>query len=345
MNNIAERKKILIVRLDRIGDVLLSTPVIDAVRAAYPRAHIAFMVRPYAAAVVEGNPALDEVIVYDKAMGVAGTLRFVRFLRRKRFDLAIVLHPTSRAHLITFFAAIPERVGYDRKCGRLLSRRVPHTKQLGLRHEVDYALDLLRYAGIEPGDGRLHMPLKEESEERVRRLFASHEIAADDLVIAVNAGASCRSKRWDPARFAALADMLARKRRAKIVIVAGPDAHDKDCAFAMERAMSEPAVNLAGQTSVADVASVLKRARLLISNDSGPVHIASAVGTPVIAIFGRSDRGLSPSRWGPVNKGDIALHKDVGCVACFAHNCTSGFRCLEAITVDDALAAVDRILG
>ena len=104
-------------------------------------------------------------------------------------------------------------------------------------------------------------------------------------------------------------------------------------------------VNLSGKTSVADVASVLRRVKLFISNDSGPVHISCAVGTPVIAIFGRSDRGLSPSRWGPTGERDIVLHKDVGCDECLAHNCNKKFKCLEAVTVDEVLAAAAKILG
>jgi ADP-heptose:LPS heptosyltransferase len=108
--------------------------------------------------------------------------------------------------------------------------------------------------------------------------------------------------------------------------------------------MQGSCVNLAGRTSVADVAGILRRSKLFISNDSGPVHIACAVGTPVVAIFGRSDRGLSPERWGPTGKNDIILHEDVGCVECLAHNCKKGFMCLEAITVDDVLAAAEKIL-
>ena len=108
--------------------------------------------------------------------------------------------------------------------------------------------------------------------------------------------------------------------------------------------MKRPSMNLAGKTSVGDVASLLRRSRLFISCDSGPVHIASAVSTPVIAIFGRSDRGLSPERWGPRGLGDVILHKDVGCEECLAHNCKLGFKCLEAVTVSDVLEAAGRIL-
>ncbi|MBI4974600.1 MAG: glycosyltransferase family 9 protein, partial [Candidatus Omnitrophica bacterium] len=134
-------KKILIIRLDRIGDVLLSTPVIKAVREAKPASHIAFMVQPYCREVVEGNPYLNEVIIYDKEeaeKGILGNLTFILNLHRHRFDLAIILHPTNRTHIITFLAGIPERVGYDKKMGWLLTKRIPHAKQFGLKHEIDY---------------------------------------------------------------------------------------------------------------------------------------------------------------------------------------------------------------
>ena len=119
---------------------------------------------------------------------------------------------------------------------------------------------------------------------------------------------------------------------------------DKDFGDKVASSVKSNCVNLSGKTSVADVASVLRRAKLFISNDSGPVHIACAVGTPVVAIFGRSDRGLSPRRWGPTGERDIVLHKDVGCLECLAHDCDKNFKCLEAVTVDEVLAASDKIL-
>jgi len=336
-------RRILIARLDRIGDVVLSTPAIKAVREAYPASHIAFMVRPYARDIVAGNPFLDEVITYDKRMGLWGTLKFIRFLRRRRFDLALVLHPTSRTNLLAYLARIPKRIGFDKKMGFMLTRRIPHTKQFGLKHEIDYTLDLVRHIGIESPSRDLHVPISSKNEERVDKLFARYNVAKSDKVIAINPGASCHSKRWHPERFANVADGLARKHKAKIVLVAGGE--DRGITKRIASLMKGPCINLAGATTVADMASILRRARLFISNDSGPVHIACAVGTPVIAIFGRSDRGLSPTRWGPSNPGDVVLHKDVGCVVCLAHNCKLGFKCLEAITVDDVLAAANKILG
>jgi len=338
-------KRILIVRLDRIGDVLLSTPVIKALRDAYPDSYIVFMTRPYARDVVEGNPYLNEVIVYDKEgaeKGIFGNLKFINRLRKDRFDTAIILHPTARSHITAFLAGIPERIGYDRKCGFLLTKRIPHTKQYGLKHEIDYALDILRYIGVEPKDRRLYMPVKKESEGKIKKIFAENGIKEIDNVMVINPGASCPSKRWRPANFAGVADVLAERYNAKIVIIC--DDKDKAIGEAVSSSMKRPSVNLSGQTTVADLASVLRRAKIFISNDSGPVHIACAVGTPVIAIFGRRNRGLSSERWGPSGGRDMVLHKDVGCNECLAHNCKIGFKCLEAISAEEVIAAADKVL-
>lgn len=339
-------KRVLIVRLDRIGDVLLSTPVIKAVREVCPNGYIAFMARRYAKDILEGNPYLDEVIVYEKTgreKGLLKNLDFIRALRRKKFDIALILHPTKRSHLLVSLAGIPETVGYNKKWGFLLTTRLPHMKHYGIKHEIDYALDILRYTGLEPKDKTLYIPVNSRSERNVEGLFEKNGITKDDVTIALNPGASCVSKRWGAAKFAEVAKGLIMKHAAKIVVVAG--GADRRLGDEVSLLLKNRCANLSGKTSIADLASVLRRVDLFISNDSGPVHIACAVGTPVVAIFGRSDRGLGPARWGPTGKSDIVLHKDVGCDVCLAHNCKKGFKCLEAVTVEDVLAAADKILG
>ena len=339
-------KRILIVRTDRIGDVLLSTPVIKALRESHPNAYIAMMVSPYAKDIVAGNPYLDELIIYDKDKkhrSWISSLKFALKLKQKRFDLATILHPTNRVHLITFFAGITRRVGYDFKMGFLLTDRIKHTKQLGQKHELEYNLDLLRYLGIEPKEKNIFMPISPESEQWLEELFKEEGIKEKDKLLALHPGASCPSKIWPNERFAEVGDRLVEKYGFRVLIVAGP----KDTTLAQKviKNMRHPAINLAGKTSVSQLASTLKRCRLFISNDSGPVHIASALGTPVISIFGRNQKGLSPRRWGPLGKKDKVIHKETGCIECLAHNCTRGFRCLAAITVDDVLNAADSILA
>ena len=338
-------RRILIVRTDRIGDVLLSTPVIKALRQKFPQAYISMMVSPYARDIVEGNPCLDEVIVYDKEgkhRGLFGSLKFASRLKKKKFDLAIILHPTNRVHLLTFLAGIPERLGYNRKLGFLLTRSIEHAKQKGQKHEAEYNLELLGNLGITGNARDLFMPVRNDSEKWAENLFNKEGIRDTDKILAINPGASCPSKIWPAERFAEAAEKLSQRYNFKIIILGGPK--DMHLADKVSREIKVKAINLSGRTSVSQMASILKRSVLFISNDSGPVHIASALGTPVISIFGRNQAGLSPRRWGPLGKQDKYLHKEVGCIQCLAHNCAREFACLKAIGVSDVLAAAESIL-
>jgi len=337
--------KILIVRTDRIGDLLLSTPAIKAVREVYPNAHIAVMVQPYVEEIVDGNPYLDEVILYDKNgkhKEFFGTLGFIFELRKKGFDIAIILHPTNRSNLIPFLAGIPERVGYDRKLGFLLTKRLKDTKHLGEKHEIDYNFDVLRAVGIVAKDRTLYMPIKAEYERVIDRFMALNDIGSRDIIVAVHPGASCPSKRWPAYRFGRVADELMDKYNVRIVIIGGPS--DVKTVKEVQTGMLRSPMILSEEHSLGEVAALLKKCSLLISNDSGPVHIAVAIGTPVVSIFGRLDPGLSPQRWGPGGPNDIVIHKDVGCEECLAHNCKLSFKCLDAITVNDVLSAAERLL-
>jgi heptosyltransferase-2 len=334
-------RRILIVRTDRIGDVLLSTPAVKALRDNYPHAYIAMMVSPYAKEIVEDNPYLDEVILCDNKTWFS-SIWFAIKLRKKKFDLALVLHPTNRVHLITFFAGIARRVGFNRKLSFLLTNRIDHNKQLGEKHELEYSLDPLRYLGIEPQDKNLYMPIKPEAEAWVEELFQREGIKDADRLLAIHPAASCPSKIWMSSGFAEVADKLAQKYGLKVLLVAGPK--DIKIVEELSSALKCQALNLAGKTSLSQLASLLKRVSLFISCDSGPVHIASALGVPVIAIFGRNQKGLSPLRWGPLGLKSRVLHKEVGCIKCLAHNCKKEFACLKAISAEDVIKAADSIL-
>lgn len=340
-----EYKRILVVRTDRIGDVLLSTPVIKVLRDNYPHAFIAMMVSPHCKEIVEGNPYLDEVVLYDKdakEKGWFSSIKFARKLSKSKFDIAIILHPTNRVHLISYIAGIPKRVGYDRKMGFLLTDKFSHTKQLGQKHELEYNLDLLENLGLRIDDKGLFMPIRPASEEWAKDFLKSQGIKNTDRLLLVNPAASCPSKIWPSDRFAEAADRLAQRYGLKVIVVCGP----KDV-FIAEKVivqMKAPACSLAGKVSLSQLASLLKRSALFISNDSGPVHIASALGVAVISIFGRKQNGLSPKRWGPLGIKGKVLHKDVGCINCLAHNCNKEFACLKAITVEDVLGAAGTLL-
>jgi len=303
------------------------------------------MVSPYSKEIVDENPYLDEVVLYDKDVKEKGwfsSVKFARKLSRSKFDLVIILHPTNRVHLITYLAGIPKRIGYDRKMGFLLTDKFSHTKQLGQKHELEYNLDLLKNLGLKINDKSLFMPIRPASEEWAEDFLKSQGIKETDGLLLINPAASCPSKIWPSDRFAEVADRLVKRYGLKVIIVCGP----KDILLAenLLAQIKAPAYSLAGKVSLSQLASLLKRSVLFISNDSGPVHIASALGVAVISIFGRKQRGLSPRRWGPVGPRDKVLHKDVGCLDCLAHNCNRDFACLKAITVEDVLEAADTLL-
>ncbi len=337
-------KRILVMRLDRLGDVVLSTPLLHALRQEYPHAFIAMMVRAACQDVIEGHPCLNEVIVYDKEKaqrGAFATFQFARKLRSYAFDTVLVLHPSNRSHWIAFLSGIPNRVGFNRKSGWLLTRRLPHEKQEGKKHEAAYTLEMLEAFGIKPALTQPQIAVSPRAARQVDLLLEKEGLTQQRLV-AIHPSASCVSKRWMPDRFAQVAQRLIESHNARICLIAGPE--DLPYATAMAAAMRQPVLNLAGRLTVAELAALLKRSAVLISNDSGPVHVAAAVGTPVVDIFGRNQSGLSPLRWGPLGKGHIVLHKEVGCVTCLAHNCDIGFLCLTTLSVDEVFEAAKTIL-
>jgi heptosyltransferase-2 len=337
-------KRILIVRTDRIGDMILSTPVIKALRDANPFSYIAMMVTPYTKIIVEGNPYLDEIIIYDKQgkeKSWFASFKFAFELKKKRFNLAVVLNPSNRSNLIPFLAGIPRRVGYNRKLGFLLTDRIKDIKYEGKKHEIEYNLDLVRHIGVEPQDKNTFMPVSPESEKWVENIFKEKNIAPVDKLIVLNPGSSDNSQIWPAERYAAVGEKLAQKGY-KIVILGGPA--DREIAQQVMSQMQSPFINMVGNNNISQAASFLKKCSLFISRDTGLMHIASSIGVPIIAIFGRNQAGLSPVRWGPHNKKSLVLHKDLGCDECLAHRCKKGFLCLKAITVEDVLAAAEQLL-
>ncbi|UCG35370.1 MAG: lipopolysaccharide heptosyltransferase II [Candidatus Omnitrophota bacterium] len=335
--------KILIVRTDRLGDVILSTPVIKNLRVAFPQAHIAFMCRPYTKAALEGNPYLDEVIVYDKYgkhKSTWASIKFSQDLRKKKFDWALILHPTNRAHLVTYFAKIPFRIGWDKKMGFLLTERLKHTKQQGRKHETEYTLDILKTLNIDTEDKTTYFPISEKADKKIEELLIKEGLEREEKFIVIHPSASCRSKRWPPDYFSKLVKALKEKTNLKIAVISAAE----EKGVAQEIVEKNEVIDLRAKLAIAEVGSLLKRAELFISNDSGPVHIAAALNTPVISIFGRKDPGLSPLRWAPLGEASFYFHKDVGCIACASHNCLKGFLCLKAISPEEVLEAATRLI-
>src|SRR3989338_4012716 len=249
-------KKILLVRSDRIGDVVLTTPIIKMVRNHFPKSHIAFLTGPQTQDIVFGNPFLDEVIIYDKYKShrsIIKTILFSHELKKKQFDIALLFNPSKRTHWITFLAGIPKRIGYNRKSGWLLTHALEDNKGEGLKPESFYNEDLLSLLALKLHKSQdLHFPTSQESDNKIDRLLKSNHINEKFVVINVSAG--CPSKKWPLQNFAKLSQLLYQKLNLKIILIGS----QKECETVQTLAHI-PLLIVAEALSLKELGALLKK--------------------------------------------------------------------------------------
>jgi len=255
-------------------------------------------------------------------------------LRAEHFDAAILLQNAIEAALLSALALIPRRVGYTTDGRRLLlSHPISVTDADKRLHHTDYYLQLLSRLGIEGGDRRLKLACTEQE------LSWAKELLADDNVIAINPGAAYGSaKRWLPDRFAAVGDELAQRYRARIVLTGGPG--EVEIGNDIAAAMSCNPLNMVGKTSVRQMMAILASSRLLVTNDSGPMHVASAFAVPIVAVFGSTDHTTTC----PASEKVVIVRKETDCAPCLLRQCPIDHRCMTAIQAEDVLQAAYRLL-
>lgn len=333
-----QMRKVLLVRADRMGDVVLTTPVFSAIKEQRPDWKVGVLVSREYGDLVRANPFVDEVFLYDKdgsEKSLLGNWRFISRLRKSKYDAAVHFHPRSRMHWISFLAGIPVRIGYRHKNFRRLTHRLPYDKPKGGRHEAECNFDLLKLLGIEkPGALKLHVPLQEEFRASVETKLASLK-----RFVVVHPSASSPSKIWLSEYFSQVADHIFERFKAGAVLI-GSTADQKFTEAVKSRMKSEP-LDLTGRLGVGELPWLFKKAKLVISNDTGPAHVAAAVGTPVLSIFGRNRPGLGPDRWRPMGPASYFLQKDVGCAVCPADLCKIDFKCLKELTPEEVKRWLD----
>jgi lipopolysaccharide heptosyltransferase II len=297
-------KNILVIRTDRIGDMVLTVPALRALKKAYPSSRLTVLSAMNTRSLIEGLPFVDEVMVDDVSRGWIAYMKLVKELRRRRFDLAIVYHTKRRTNSACFLAGIPCRLGYrNEKLGFLLNRPVRDERHLGLKHEVEYCLDLLREIGVHSHDLRIEIACDKDAEVWAENFMRTH--FPEGNVMVLHPDASCPTRRWPAENFARLGELLNDKFKAQIVIVGAEGG--RSIAQDIMRRMRTSAVDLTGQLSLAQLASFLKRVNLLVSSDTGPIHVAAAVRTPLVCLFLRTQAGLNPERWHPLGDRCIVL--------------------------------------
>lgn len=342
-------KRILVVRTDRLGDVVLTLPVLSLLRRHFPQAHIGMLLRRYTGAIVPGNPHLDAVQWYDDDRGDIPFARMFRLMRKERYDAAVVVHPTFRLALLVFLSGIPLRVGSGyRFYSILFNRRVFEHRRGGGRHEVEYNVSLLGALGIpDPVSAApLEFPIaiseaeSEAAETKLRTLGVREGVKR----IIIHPGSGGSGKDWPVEHFALLAERLCKNVDVQ-VLVTGSDS-DRDRVQAVVGALGGEAVDLGGACTVRELAAVIRNADLFVSNSTGPLHIASVLGTPVLGFYSQIP-GMSPRRWGPYCGRNVVLVPDrpADCTKCLKGE-SSPCECMASISVgqayDSALGLIAR---
>lgn len=288
--------RFLVAQTSFLGDVVLSTPVFTGLRRQYPDAHVTAWVRPETAPVLEGHPDVDAIITDDKrgSDGGLGSWRVVRQLRRGRYDIALALHKSFRTAWMLAAAGIEYRVGFRQSAGWFLYHR--RVWRDPTRHDVERNLSILTGIGVNPSDvaARPFVACREEAVLRLRAALRLRHVDPGRPLIGVAPGSPWATKRWTVEGFATLLIGLEREIDAVPVLLGAPA--DLPVAEAIQRAAGGTGVNLVGQTDLGMLVAAIDQCQVLVANDSAPVHIAVARGTPVVAIFGPTvpQQGFSP---------------------------------------------------
>ena len=318
--------KILIRATNWVGDAIMALPALRAVRSHFPEAQITILARSFIA------PLYKDQGVCDQTMLVDSTTDLVSEIRAQQFDLALLLQNAFEAAWLTWRAGIPERIGYARDGrGLLLTRALPVPRHGEIPpHEQFYYLELLRRAGwLEsfPQDSliSLHVPL--ENRRRAADFLHSAGVNAESMRIAIGAGASYGSaKCWPPDRFAELANRLQAQTDADVILFGTPG--ETLVSSAIAAGMRQPPIDLTGKTSIAELPALLSQCHLFIGNDSGAMHVAAAVGLPVVAVFGPTD----PFGTAPVTPRCTIVQEKPYCSPCFLRRCPTDHRCMTRVS-------------
>lgn len=331
-------KKILIRSANWIGDAVMTTPAMGAVRATFPEAEITVAANPVVAELLSPHPCCDRVLVFDKKgshRGIPGLVHFAHGLSREKFDLAILFQNAMEAAVISLLAGVPLRAGYRTDCrGFLLTHGVPVGRSDRGMHHTAYYLHMLERLEIRGGSGSLSLACSEAENHWARTLLG------EGSWVALNPGATYGSaKRWYPSRFAQVADRLMEELGARILLVGS--AGETDIGEEIVRAVNGGILNMIGKTSVRQLMALLANCHLLITNDSGPMHIAAAFGVPIVALFGPTDHTTTS----PLTDAWRLVRKPADCAPCLKRTCPTDHRCMEAIEAADVLRAVRDLVG
>lgn len=346
--SLSDCDNILVRGVNWIGDAVMTMPAVRALRLANRNSRITLLVKPWVAPLFEKDPNIDEIILYSgEYQGILGRIKLSKRLRGQGFCAAVLLQNAFDAAAVTMLAGIPERIGYARDMrGLLLTKTIPFDDRTKSLHHVDYYLNLLEMAGLPATKSLPWIYL--ELEERL----GAREMLRDlrRPVVAINPGATYgSSKRWHPEKFAEVAVRIINELDGSVLVLGGPSEtaiSDEICKVIRGSVPSESyygrVLPVAGKTNLRQLAALISECDLLLTNDSGPMHMGYAVGTPLVAVFGST----SAYHTGPVGQGSRVIKKDIECAPCYERTCRRGdLRCMDLISADEVFGALKSLVS
>ena len=342
--------KILIVKLSAIGDVIHTLPALNAIRKHYPEAHITWLVEEAASEILIGHPAIDRVLISRRKTWIRGwrspgfsakfrdALCFLKTLQDTRYDLIIDFQALLKSGILIALAKGKRKIGFDKGMEHMelshlfLNERIAPVSME--HHALLRQLMLVRGIGIEWDGIEYRLPVEPEDKRRAGILLAEHGVQAGEPLIIINPGAKWKTKLWSSLKFARLADAMIERRLGKVIFTGSEE--DKRLIDAIRSSMKDNAADLSGKTTLKTLAAVFEKAKFLISTDTGPMHLAAALGLPVIALFGPT----APWRTGPFGSRHRTVRAGLPCSPCFKRECGT-VACMSNISLENVLGAVD----
>ena len=343
--------KILIVKLSAIGDVIHTLPALNAIRKKYPDARITWLVEEAAADLVVGHRALDRVIVSKRKRWLknphrAETLpdicKFLRELRDTRYDLILDFQGLLKSGILIALAKGGRKIGFDKGMEHhehsyiFLNERVPPVDMEV--HALTRGMMLLESIGIQSREVVFNLPVSDQDRNIANDLLMQHGIKTLELLVAINPMAKWETKLWDNLKFSNLADRLIEQANADVIFTGSQE--DSEAIEDIISKMKSEAANLSGKTDLKTLAVLYEKASIVVSTDTGPMHLAAAIGTPVVALFGPT----APWRTGPFGASHKITRANLECSPCFKRQCNT-IDCMKQISVEQVMDAVNSIFS
>jgi heptosyltransferase II len=340
-------KRVVVRGTNWVGDAVMTVPALRELRRIVPDAHITLVSRSGTADIFVEADFVDEVLIYDRA-GFGSTWKQAREWKRRKFDLAVLFQNAFEAAAIAFLARVPMRIGYDaERRGILLTNPLPLPPWKDERHEIFFYLNVVAelerllygISTIESHQPRFDLHISVARRQQAKDVLRSHGVRTDaPLVLLCPGSINSRAKRWPTERYAALADRFAESG-ARVVLIGSPA--EIDVSEQVRQQMRSQPIIMTGKTSVAEAAAIISVADVLVTNDTGPAHIGSAVGTPTLVIFGPTN----PLTTRPFAPNAEIIRKPPDCAPCMLRDCPIDHRCMNAISPNEVFGHAEALIS